>query len=232
MKPFTEAPIHLTRACLRLIQFLAARVANRNHHPSSLVATSAAADLYKAYLVARDVPQGGRVIDVGCGSAHLLRQMLLFNSFEAFGVDLAPPPCREVQVSAFDGHRLPFDGRSFDVALLGYVLHHLSPDHARELVDEAIRVTRSGGRLILFEDSLSEFDGAYALRNWAHFAEAGLEYRGQSSTYRHPEGHHMFLTRAQWQHLLEGRPRVRSVRVEGLDDFYKNRHHTMIVVSV
>ena len=52
----------------------------------------------------------------------------------------------------FGGKTLPVDSGAFDVVLLLYVLHHAVED--APLLDEARRVLRKGGRLLVAEDSV------------------------------------------------------------------------------
>jgi SAM-dependent methyltransferase len=186
---------------LRGAQSVAARWANRGHAPDPLF-FGAPGDLYKAYLVAQMLPENARVLDLGCGSCTFLKRLELFESFEGHGLELAPPAQERFCVHKYDG-----------------------------LVREALRVVRPGGKLVIFEDSLGQFDRAYALRNWLHHTEAGLEYASESSSYVHPSTDRMFLTHDEWREFLSGVPGSSSVEVSSLNRLYDYRHHSMIVVE-
>ena len=66
---------------------------------------------------------------------------------------------KEIPAARFDGRSLPFAKGSFDVTVCCYVMHHLTPQHAKELLGEMIRVTRRS--IVLLEDSLPQFDWFY-----------------------------------------------------------------------
>ena len=59
----------------------------------------------------------------------------------AAGSHLGP---QELESALGSGERLPFDARTFDVAHLSLVVHHLDPDVARRVLSEARRVSRLG----------------------------------------------------------------------------------------
>ncbi len=227
---FTTASLHTVRALLRGAQSVAARWANRDHAPDPLF-FGAPGDLYKAYLVAQKLPENARVLDLGCGSCTFLKRLELFKTFEGHGLDLAPPAQEHFHVHKYDGRKVSHPDESFDLVVIGYVLHHLARDHARELLGEALRVVKPGGRLVIFEDSLGEFDRAYTLRNWLHHTEAGLEYASDSSTYVHPRSERMFLTHSEWKVFLEDVAGTANVEVASLDHLYSYRHHSLIVVE-
>ena len=67
------------------------------------------------------------------------------------GVEVLPRADCQIPCSAFDGNTLPFDERSFDVAMLVDVLHHTSD--VSVLLREAARVSR---QTVLLKDHLSE----------------------------------------------------------------------------
>lgn len=92
----------------------------------------------------------GRVLDCGCGEGHLLHRL----SGEKYGIDCCPAALREAKERSPDTEflqgdvtRLPFGSGSFDVAICSEVLEHVSD--CRAAVSELIRVTRSGGRIII-----------------------------------------------------------------------------------
>ncbi len=89
--------------------------------------------------IAEMLPENARVLDVGCGDgklASLIGQMRPDVRLE--GVDVLVRPGTAIPVSYFDGHKLPFDDRSFDVVMFVDVLHHT--DDPNELLTESARV--------------------------------------------------------------------------------------------
>jgi len=142
------------------------------------------------------IPAGaGSVLDIGCGDgtiAGLLAERRPDLAVE--GVEVVPRPTCRIPCRAFDGAKLPFPDRSFEVCLIVDVLHHTTG--VTQLLREAVRVSRS---CVVLKDHLSEsaFDHAtlramdwvgnrphgvtitynyQSLRQWQqHFASCGLQ---------------------------------------------------------
>jgi ubiquinone/menaquinone biosynthesis C-methylase UbiE len=109
-------------------------------------------------LAQRLVPRPGRVLDVGCGTARLLRQARRqFPHAELVGVDLAwgvlaaakvtaptEPAVRLVDAAA---ERLPFSGEAFDLAFATLSLRHWTDPDAGTA--QLARVLRPGGVLVV-----------------------------------------------------------------------------------
>jgi SAM-dependent methyltransferase len=104
-------------------------------------------------MVRRWAPLGGkRVLDVGCGvgmyTAAFLRETL-----HTFGIDVEHERALEAQeraagVAQAAGEHLPWPDDTFDVVFSHEVLEHVDDDRA--CVAEMVRVTRSGGRVVVF----------------------------------------------------------------------------------
>jgi 2-polyprenyl-3-methyl-5-hydroxy-6-metoxy-1,4-benzoquinol methylase len=98
------------------------------------------------------VPDGGVVLDVGCGGGKMLRTLALHRpSATLLGCDLKVPaePCEDFdfRVVSSDGV-LPYHDASVDTALIVDVLEHVADPSA--LLDEVGRVIRPGGMLVAF----------------------------------------------------------------------------------
>lgn len=102
--------------------------------------------------LAQLLPNGGTVLDIGCGDG-LLDKMLMEShpDLEIHGIDIAVRPEAHVPVDLFDGRVIPHEERSFDIALLVDVVHH--SDHPEALLAEAARVGRSA---VIVKDHLSD----------------------------------------------------------------------------
>lgn len=93
-----------------------------------------------------------RVLDVGCG-VGLYTEAFRRRTPHAFGVEIEHVRAREAQgraagVVQASGERLPFPDAAFDVVFSHEVLEHVADDRA--CVEELMRVTRVGGRVVIF----------------------------------------------------------------------------------
>jgi len=110
-----------------------------------------------------------RVLDVGCGTGHLLGMLgaALPDEAKLFGVDLSPhyiararevlPRDLDVSLVCDNAEKLPFLDGSFDVATSAYLLHELPPEVRSRVLTEMARVVRPGG-LVVVADSIQLAD--------------------------------------------------------------------------
>jgi SAM-dependent methyltransferase len=134
------------------------------------------------------LPAGGRLLDVGCGSADLPADLLarLPGPLLAAGLDVklahlrAAP--RSVRRVVADVRRLPFPDRSFDVVTAQLFLHHFDAEELPALLRDLARLARRAlvvndlhralmpflfGRLafpVLFRSRVSVYDGLLSIR--------------------------------------------------------------------
>jgi ubiquinone/menaquinone biosynthesis C-methylase UbiE len=118
--------------------------------------------------IARVVPQGGAVLDIGTGPGVLLAELARRRpDLRLTGVDLSPDmvAAAERNVSGFgdrvsarvaDVGELPFPDGSFDMVVSSFSLHHW--DDLDAAVPELARVLRPGGRLHLYDFRFAPFD--------------------------------------------------------------------------
>lgn len=103
-------------------------------------------------VLAKRVPDGAAVLDVGCGNGvigQLMKERRPTTS--VIGLEVAPRPTCLIKCAGFDGVRIPLRENSVDVCLFVDVLHHT--DDIGALLSEAQRVSRS---YILIKDHLAE----------------------------------------------------------------------------
>jgi ubiquinone/menaquinone biosynthesis C-methylase UbiE len=116
------------------------------------------------YLGLLNISAGERVLDVGCGSGAVTREIARRVGRTGLAVGLDPSPAllavaRElahetglgghVEFHEGDALRLPFPDRSFDAAVCVTVLSHVPKGEAA--IPELVRVLRPGGRLGVFD---------------------------------------------------------------------------------
>ena len=185
--------------------------------------------LLRAHRLARRLQDGEEVLDVGCGNAHLLRDLALFRSFtRRVGIDVDLPKSADpaVEVAAYDGRVLPFADGSFDSVVFGYFLHYLTRDHAVRLLEEGCRVARRN--VFVLDDSQPQWSFCYRMRNRLERFRSDILYRAVSGDlYRGAGNEKMYLTYDGWRTLLEELPGVVSVEVEPLDRISGLVHHTL-----
>lgn len=155
-------------------------------------------------LLAEHVRGGSAILDIGCGSGEISRQVMeLADGVEVTGLDVMARegcliPCRE-----FDGRKLPMEDDAVDLCMFVDVLHHA--DGVEELLREAARVSRKG---ILIKDHLCEnaFDRAMLkFMDWVGNRPHGvvLPYSYLSSEQWRRLFRTLGLTVSQWSDRLK-----------------------------
>jgi SAM-dependent methyltransferase len=100
--------------------------------------------------LARVLPQGARVLDVGCGSGFIAHHLSALLGARVSGIDVRKSVDAPIDYAAFDGAHFPADDGAFDAVLLCYVLHHAQDQPA--FLREVRRVLRAGGLVVVYED--------------------------------------------------------------------------------
>jgi len=122
------------------------------------------------HFLSRGLRAGARVLDVGCGRGVILGP-LADRGFEVHGVELSEQaacgadPRAQIRVAP----RLAAAGYAdayFDEIVIWHVLEHL-PD-PRATLEEAFRILRPGGRLIVAVPNFSSLQARWAGADWFH----------------------------------------------------------------
>jgi len=104
-----------------------------------------------AAAIVERLPQGARVLDVGCGSGDLAALVMqLRPDVRIEGIDVLVRPHTAIPVHVYDGAHIPFADDSFDAAMVIDVLHHT--DDPAAVLAEIGRVAP----LVLVKDHLRD----------------------------------------------------------------------------
>ena len=74
--------------------------------------------------IARVVPRGSEVLDVGCGNGFIAHHLSSMLGTDVVGIDLGNSAEAPIDYCRYDGARFPAPDKSFSAILLCYVLHH------------------------------------------------------------------------------------------------------------
>lgn len=141
-----------------------------------------------ASTIAGFIPEGARVLDIGCGSGTLAKAiMALRPDISIEGIDVLVRPGTAIPVVAFDGETIPWPDGHFDIALFVDVLHHT--DAPAQLMAEAKRVAKAG---VVIKDHYR--DGALANLTLSFMDWVGNAAHGVRLPYN-------YLSHAEWRQL-------------------------------
>ena len=136
-----------------------------------------------AALVER-LPQGARVLDVGCGSGDLAALVMRMRpDLRIEGIDVLVRQDTAIPVTEFDGEHIPFPDNSFDAAIVVDVLHHT--DDPQLVLAEIARVAP----IVIIKDHLR--DGPLARLTLRFMDWVGNAAHGVRLPYN-------YLSRREW----------------------------------
>ncbi len=148
--------------------------------------------------VAGKIPEGARVLEIGCGTGELA-SMVLTRASQVEGFDVSPKMVeaarRRIQEESLSGRfrvsLMGVDGMdglaeaSFDAVVSTLVLSELSPDERRFALGEAHRVLEPGGLVVIADEVRPRTAGRRALHAVTRAPMLALTYL-VSSGQTHP----------------------------------------------
>ena len=138
--------------------------------------------------IARVIPRGSEVLDVGCGNGFIAHHLSAILGTNVIGVDLGSRADAPIDYRSYDGAQFPVDADSVDAALPCYVLHHAQD--VRVVLGEIRRVLRYGGLAVVYEDiPRSRWDKGVC---WIH----NRQWRGRTGACN-------FRHESEWRALFE-----------------------------
>lgn len=138
--------------------------------------------------IARVIPQGSEVLDVGCGNGFIAHHLSALLGANVVGTDVEDITQVPINYRRYDRTRLPAEDNSFDAVLLCYVLHHAHD--AGAMLKEMRRVLRHGGFGVIYEDIPALWWDRFIC--WTH----NLKWRNRT-------GACTFRSESEWRSLFE-----------------------------
>jgi len=138
--------------------------------------------------IARVIPRGSEVLDVGCGNGFIAHHLSAMLGADVIGIDLEGSSEAPIDYRRYYGEQLPVPDNSCDAVTFCYVLHHAQD--VRVLLNEMRRVLREDGLALIYED----IPAAWWDRGvcWIH----NREWRGRT-------GPCTFRLESEWRSLFQ-----------------------------
>lgn len=129
-------------------------------------------------LIKEFIPSRSRVLDIGGGWGFYVEPLRQARNCDVTILDVVNPGFRKAPVVLYEGEKMPFPDRSFDISLLVTMLHHVP--YPEKVLLEAKRVTRQA--VIVVEDLYRTVAGRWwtVLRDQVY----NLEFFGHPCQFR------------------------------------------------
>ncbi len=126
----------------------------------------------KAARLAKRVPCGAVVLDVGCGDGSFLAELGALGDFELHGLELDGPAARraqrnpKIQVGVGDVLEAGYPVERFDMVTLFHVFEHLA--EPKSTLDELYKIVKIGGTLVLSFPNAGSLQARVFKGEWLH----------------------------------------------------------------
>lgn len=104
------------------------------------------------------------VIDICCGTGNQL-EYLKNTDIKLTGIDLSPAMlkvAKHIDCYEQDARDIQFPNNSFDLVMIQLALHEKSFDDQKMIIDEASRITRNNGHLLIVDYEINEKTKPYS----------------------------------------------------------------------
>ncbi len=178
-----------------------------------------------------DLPAGARVLDVGCGRGVVLGA-LANRGFEVHGVEISKEatvgadPRAEIRIAP-KLSEAGYEAGYFDEVLIWHVLEHLHDP--RGTLEEARRILRPGGRLVVAVPNFSSLQARWTGASWFHLDAPRHLYQFPLSALVRLVEDVGFAVESEHHFSLRQNPFgwIQSV-LNGLDVFPRNALYTLL----
>jgi SAM-dependent methyltransferase len=141
----------------------------RKVHNENIKLSGADSDYFSRYRVEEihrmetgygDTTRKLKILDIGSGDGNAARFFIqYFPNAEVYGIDITEKVVAASQArnlpnchfQVYDGENIPFEDGTFDMVFLVGTLHHVDRKYHLDLMKQACRVTKAGGRMYNFE---------------------------------------------------------------------------------
>lgn len=120
--------------------------------------------MYQQTVKLAELQPGQALLDIGCGTGHLLleAEKVIGHQGTAVGLDVEPAMIEQAKKHAAKKHshatfdvasvdQIPFPDNSFDVAIQTLVFHHLNEAQKEKGLAELSRILKPNGRLLIVD---------------------------------------------------------------------------------
>ena len=108
---------------------------------------------YRLELIEKHFIKGGYLLDLGCGSGLNTKKYAEIADARPYGIDVIDANQGDIDFQVYDGRTIPFEDNFFQSMAVIHVLHHT--EDADRTVEEIVRVTKPGSRILIIEDMAS-----------------------------------------------------------------------------